>query len=60
MQFLERPFFAFAMLWSLLIIFSYINIQKIVMRGTPVLPEDFSVGWLGGIVDKILLVFGRL
>jgi len=53
----RTPFFAFAMLWSLLIIFSYINIQKIVMRGTPVLPEDFQLAGSAGSLTKFISIW---
>ena len=39
----RRPIVAVGIMWSIVIVVTYIHIKKYIMRGTPLLPEDFML-----------------
>lgn len=51
---IRRPFFNLALLLSSLIIISYVNINKFVIRGTPLLPEDFQLAEQASSLSKFI------
>lgn len=49
-----RPFLSISILWVVIIIITYIHINKYVARGTPLLPEDFQLADQAGQLAKFI------
>lgn len=55
--FLVKPFRTLGFLWSVAIIISYVNISKFIIRGTPLLPEDFQLAEQTASLSKFIDFF---
>ncbi len=56
----RRPLISFSVLWSLIIILTYIHINKFSARGFPLLPEDFMLAGEATSLAKFIDVWGMV